>query len=112
MSPQLRAAATKPLILSILTRRDPSYGYEIIQIVRQLSGGALEWKDGMLYPVLHRMERDGLIQSRWKLSDGSRPRKYYTIKPAGRAALESEKASWLDLHETLLKAWNLEVRLT
>jgi len=65
----------------IRTRRDQSYGYEIIQIVRQLSGG-------------------------------SRPRKYYTIKPAGRAALESEKARWLDLHETLLKAWNLEVRLT
>lgn len=112
ISPQLRAAATKPLILSILARRDRSYGYEIIQIVRRLSGGSLEWKDGMLYPVLHRMERDGLIQSRWRLSDSSRPRKYYTIKPEGRSALKSEKAHWLELHATLQKVWNLEVSLT
>jgi PadR family transcriptional regulator, regulatory protein PadR len=52
----LVAASSTPLVLAILAEGD-SYGYAILQRVRELSGGELEWTDGMLYPVLHRLER-------------------------------------------------------
>jgi len=75
----IHAATNKALILSILTGRKESYGYEIIQLVERLSNGAFQWKDGMLYPVLHRMEKDGLILSRWDRAENGRKRKYYTL---------------------------------
>jgi DNA-binding PadR family transcriptional regulator len=59
ISKALIAASTKPLILSILLNGE-NYGYQIIQSVKRISGGQLEWSDGMLYPVLHRLEKDGL----------------------------------------------------
>jgi len=65
ISRELVAASSKPLVLSVLAKRE-SYGYDIIRQVKELSGGQLEWADGMLYPVLHRLERDGLIKSFWK----------------------------------------------
>jgi PadR family transcriptional regulator PadR len=93
VSKQLMAASTRPIILAILVR-DEDYGYDIIQKVRGVSAGRLEWTDGMLYPVLQRMEMDGLIASQWRSSDGGRPRRYYRITGAGRAELESELAGW------------------
>ena len=67
ISKTLIAASTKPIILSILISGE-DYGYQIIKQVREISGGALEWSDNMLYPVLRRMEKDGLLVSRWKIS--------------------------------------------
>src|SRR5580700_10725467 len=93
------AASAKPLLLSILAERE-SYGYEIIQKVRELSGGEIEWSDGMLYPVLHRMERDGLIESEWKEADSGRQRKYYFISSSGRNVLKNERQQWLTVHNT------------
>ena len=104
ISKTLIAASTKPFILSILVKGE-NYGYQIIQNVKQISGGKLEWSDGMLYPVLHRLEKDGLIQSQWRLSDGSRPRKYYCITDRGREELEVDKQQWLSVHEALSKLW-------
>lgn len=101
----LMAASTKPLILSILNEGE-NYGYRIIQRVRELSGGQLEWSDGMLYPVLHRLEKDDLIQSSWKLSDEGRMRKYYRITYLGLAELENEKAQWNEVNATLSRMWN------
>ena len=101
------AASSKPLLLSILAGGE-SYGYEIIQKVRELSGGQIEWSDGMLYPVLHRLERDGLIDSEWKESDTGRQRKYYSLNSAGRKALKSERQQWLTVHNTLGKLWNIQ----
>jgi DNA-binding PadR family transcriptional regulator len=98
------AASTKPLILTIL-KRGESYGYQIIQDVKEFSGGSLEWSDGMLYPVLHKMEKDGMIQSRWEVSDEGRRRKYYSITDAGRKELNSAKQQWLNVHEVLKKLW-------
>ena len=69
LTKDLVAASSKPLLLSILAGGE-SYGYEIIQKVRELSGGRIEWSDGMLYPVLHRLERDGLIESDIKSAEG------------------------------------------
>lgn len=106
--PPLVAASTKSLILAILSSREKSYGYEIIQLVRELSGGHLEWSDGMLYPVLHRLEREGLIESWWGRAENGRRRKYYRLRREGARVLEEEKAQWMQVHQTLVKAWNLK----
>ncbi|MBT5874757.1 MAG: helix-turn-helix transcriptional regulator [Candidatus Latescibacteria bacterium] len=104
ISKTLVAASTRPIILSILFSGE-NYGYEIIQRVKGISGGTMEWSDGMLYPVLHRLEREGLIVSQWKVSDGTRPRKYYTITDTGRTELAAERKQWLNVHEAMLKLW-------
>lgn len=96
------AASTRPIILAILSRGE-DYGYSIIQKVKEISGGHLQWTDGMLYPVLQRMEMDTLIQSQWKLSDGSRPRRYYTITEKGREELESELVNWRSVWQALVR---------
>src|SRR5580698_727459 len=75
---ELVAASTEPLILSLLSKGE-SYGYAIIQEVRKRSGDQIQWTDGMLYPVLHRMERNGLIKSRWMKLENGRKRKYYSL---------------------------------
>lgn len=104
----LIAASSKPMVLSILSDGE-SYGYEIIQKVRELSGGSMEWSEGMLYPVLHRLERDGLIESEWKASGaGGRERKYYFLSRTGRTALKMERQQWLSVHNTLCKLWNIQ----
>jgi len=104
ISKALVAASTKPMIFSILTGGE-NYGYQIIQKVKELSGGKLEWSDGMLYPVLHRLEKDGFIRSKWKMSNGGRLRKYYMLTEKGREELEKERKQWLSVHEALSKLW-------
>jgi PadR family transcriptional regulator, regulatory protein PadR len=100
----LVAASATPLVLSILAKGH-SYGYAIIQDVRELSGGALEWSEGMLYPVLHRMEDQGLIESFEERGDNNRIRKYYRLRPDGRRALAEERRQWDVVHAALTKAW-------
>ncbi|MEM9882709.1 MAG: helix-turn-helix transcriptional regulator [Planctomycetota bacterium] len=102
----LVAASSRPLVLSILERGE-SYGYAIIQEVKALSGGELEWTDGMLYPVLHRLEREGLIKSRWGQSDTGRKRKYYRLSRDGGKALQAEKQQWVNVHNTLAQLWGV-----
>jgi len=104
ISKALVAASTKPMILSILMSGE-NYGYQIIQKVKDLSGGKLEWSDGMLYPVLHRLEKDEFIRSQWKISNGGRLRKYYMLTEKGREELEKERKQWLSVHEALSKLW-------
>ena len=100
ISKQLMAASTRPIILAILVRGE-DYGYSIIQKVKDISGGSLEWTDGMLYPVLQRMEMDGLISSQWKAAEGSRPRRYYRLTSSGRQELEAELSAWRNVWEAL-----------
>jgi len=94
------AASATPLILSILSHGD-SYGYAIIQRVRELSGGEMEWSDGMLYPILHRLEKKGLIESYWGRADTGRRRKYYRLRAAGLAELDDQRQKWDTLHKML-----------
>jgi DNA-binding PadR family transcriptional regulator len=101
---ELVAASTEPLILSILSQGE-SYGYALIQEVKSLSGDKIEWTDGMLYPVLHRMERDGWISARWGLAENGRKRKYYSIKKEGRQALEEKREQWTLLSSVLRGLW-------
>jgi PadR family transcriptional regulator PadR len=102
----LVAASAAPLILSILAESE-SYGYAIIQRVRDVSSGEIAWSDGMLYPVLHRLEEQGLIQARWRTAESGRQRKYYALKRDGKAALEEQKQQWLLVHQTLARLWGL-----
>jgi DNA-binding PadR family transcriptional regulator len=82
-----------------------NYGYQIIKRTKQVSGGELHWSDGMLYPVLQRLEKEGLITSQWKLSQEGRHRKYYQITGLGIEELESEQRQWLKVHQALIKLW-------
>lgn len=104
ISKALIAASTKPLLLSVL-KDGESYGYQIIKKMKILSGGRLEWSFGMLYPVLHRLEKDGFIDSQWKPSPEGRLRKYYRLTSAGTRELESEKAQWLAVHSVFAGFW-------
>src|SRR5688572_20264424 len=102
----LVAATSTPLVLAILAEGD-SYGYAILKRVRELSGGELEWTDGMLYPVLHRLERSGLIKSRWEKTDSGRQRKYYRVTETGREQLADERRQWRTVDDTLRKVWSV-----
>ena len=104
ISKALVAASTKPLLLSILLDGE-TYGYRIIKQMKILSGGHLEWSFGMLYPVLHRLEKDGFIASIWKASENRRLRKYYQITDAGRSELEREKLQWLTVNKVFARLW-------
>jgi PadR family transcriptional regulator PadR len=105
ISKDLTAASSSALILSILDESD-SYGYQIIQSVRTLSKDKIEWTDGMLYPVLHRLEARRLISSYWKKAASGRRRKYYRISDEGRKALAEEKDQWDTVDSTLRKLWS------
>jgi len=100
----LVAASAIPMVLSILSD-GPNYGYAIIKRVHQISGGQLEWTDGMLYPVLHRLESQGLIKSKWDVSTQGRRRKYYQIKKQGVDKLKSQKAQWEVVYLALNQLW-------
>lgn len=99
-SKEFIAAAATPLILAILRQGD-SYGYAIIQRVRELSGGEMEWSDGMLYPILHRLEKKGLIESYWQRAETGRRRKYYHLRTAGAAELNEHRQTWQLLQHML-----------
>ena len=100
----LMAASSTPIVLAILAEGD-SYGYAILQRVRELSQGRMEWTDGMLYPVLHRLERLGHVEARWQVAESGRRRKYYRITPGGRARLVEERRQWQAVDATLRGIW-------
>jgi DNA-binding PadR family transcriptional regulator len=100
----LVAASATPLLLAILAK-GPSYGYAIIQEVRALSGGELEWSEGMLYPVLHRLEDHGWIESYEERGETGRKRRYYRLRPEGRRALTEERRQWRVVNTALAKVW-------
>ncbi|HEX7103127.1 MAG TPA: PadR family transcriptional regulator [Nitrolancea sp.] len=100
----LIAASSTPIVLAILSEQD-SYGYAILQRVRELSGGRMEWTDGMLYPVLHRLERLGYIEARWEVAESGRRRKYYRITTQGQSRLAEERRQWQAVDATLREIW-------
>ena len=96
----LVAASATPLVLSILSEGE-SYGYAIIKRVDELSGGELQWTDGMLYPVLHRLERNGYVRSSWGKSETGRRRKYYRLTDSGSKELASQRRQWQVVNSAL-----------
>jgi DNA-binding PadR family transcriptional regulator len=106
----LVAASTKPIILSILSH-GKSYGYQIIKNIEQLSNGELAWTDAMLYPVLHRMEKEGLIKSEWMILENGRKRKYYFLTPQGRKERDVTKKQWINVNSALTALWGVNPKL-
>ena len=100
----LIAASSTPIVLAILAEAD-SYGYAILSRVREESRGRIEWTDGMLYPVLHRLERLGHVKARWRIAESGRKRKYYRITASGRAQLAADREQWQVVDSTLRGIW-------
>lgn len=94
-----------PLVLAILEEGD-SYGYAILKRIDELSAGKMEWTDGMLYPLLHRLDRLGYVEARWDSPAGGRRRRYYRITPAGRKALSEQRRQWEVVSGALQNAWH------
>jgi len=111
LSEELVTASTVPIVLSILTEGE-NYGYTLIQRVRDLSAGKIEWTEGMLYPVLHWMEKEQLIECEWRDAENGRKRKYYRLCKKGTNALRQEREQWLTVHATLTKLWQPQSSLT
>lgn len=103
-SKELVAASSRPMVLSILAGGD-SYGYAILQQVTLLSNGRVQWSEGMLYPVLRRLENDGLIEGDWRIVGSGRPRRYYRLTSKGQRQLKEDRAGWLTMFRTLNLSW-------
>ncbi|MFZ0013804.1 MAG: PadR family transcriptional regulator [Acidimicrobiia bacterium] len=101
---ELVAASATPLVLAILTEGE-SYGYAILKRVRDLSDGELEWTDGMVYPLLHRLHRLGYVTTDWRVPPEGRRRRYYSITTDGRAALAEHRRQWAAVTRALGGVW-------
>lgn len=100
----LVAASATPLVLGILADGE-SYGYAILQSVAAMSRGRIDWTDGMLYPLLHRLERLGHVTSSWTTSEQGRRRKQYALTDIGRQALAERREQWMVVSQALDKIW-------
>ena len=100
----LVAASATPLVLAILAEGE-SYGYAILKRVRELSGGELEWTDGMLYPLLHRLRRLGYVTTEWRAPLEGRRRRYYSLTDDGRAALAEQQRQWEAVTRAMGDVW-------
>jgi PadR family transcriptional regulator len=92
-SPDLTRSMAQPIVLRLLHER-PMYGYEIIKVVNERTNGAFEWKEGTLYPCLHRLESAGLIKSKWEQAPSGKQRKYYSLSRKGTALLKEKASEW------------------
>lgn len=100
----LVAASATALVLAILAEGE-SYGYAILKRVRELSDGELEWTDGMLYPLLHRLSRLGYVTTEWRTPPEGRRRRYYAMTGDGRAALAEQQRQWVTVTRALGDVW-------
>lgn len=100
----LVAASATPLVLGILAEGE-SYGYAILKRVNDLSEGRMTWADGMLYPLLHRLERLGYVRATWRVADSGRRRRLYAITDAGLAALAERRDQWAVVMAALDRVW-------
>ena len=105
LSKDFVAASAVPLLLAILARSE-SYGYEIIRQIKESSGGRLSWSEGMLYPVLNKLEQKGIITAVWRKGDNGRERKYYLLTPEGQQLLAAERQNWALVSQILQELWH------
>ena len=102
------ASSLAPLVLIIL-RRQESYGYQIIQELRDKSDGQLTVAEGTLYPVLKKMEGKEWIQGIWKKADSGRERRYYQLTDKGKKELEQQYSQLNFINELIDKLWKLPI---
>ncbi len=100
----LVAASATPMVLGILAGQE-SYGYAILKRINELSRGQLDWTEGLLYPLLHRLERLGYVESNWQSVTGERRRKYYRITKAGLDELAEQRRQWDTVVDALKGIW-------
>ena len=100
----LVAASATPMVLGILAEGE-SYGYAILRRINELSGGELDWTEGLLYPLLHRLERLGHVESSWHSVTGERRRKYYRVTERGLAELAEQRRQWDTVVDALKEIW-------
>lgn len=93
MNSDLMRGVVDSIVLKLVSKK-AMYGYEIIKVVNQETNNAFEWKEGTLYPCLHRLENDGLITSEWITEGSARPRKYYSITKKGVGVMEEKVDEW------------------
>ena len=98
----LRTGSTAVMVLRLLAEQ-PMYGYQIVKELQTRSEGYFNLEQGTLYPALHRLEKDGLVESRWDVVEDGPSRKYYYITSAGRSELEQSAQQWSDFSRNLLK---------
>lgn len=92
---------SRALLLLHLLREQPMYGFELAERLRAETGGALDFKEGTLYPALHRLEEEGMVESFWQASPAGLKRRYYRLTPTGAAALAERRAQWIRLPEAV-----------
>ena len=102
----LVAASATPMILAILSR-EATYGYAIIRKVLEISDHQIDWTEGMLYPVLHRLESSGLITSSWNHAENGRRRKYYAITTEGTREFNQLLTQW-DIVQRALQSLRIQ----
>ena len=98
----LRTGSTAVMILRLLVEK-PMYGYQIVKELQTRSEGYFNLEQGTLYPALHRLEKDSLVESRWEVVEDGPSRKYYHITDTGKAELEKSVRQWSDFSRNLLK---------
>lgn len=104
ISKELVGASAMAIILSVLQNTD-SYGYELLQRIKEFTNGKVVWQEASMYPLLKKMENEGLIKSYWKMNENERPRKYYTLLDGGRKQLEYNKQEWQRLNGVFEGLW-------
>ena len=109
MMTDLRRGSTQVLVLSLLAE-EPMYGYQIAKELERRSEGYFDFKEGTLYPLLHRMEKEGLVRGEWQVVEKGPSRKYYAITPEGRKVLEKSAAEWTIFSQRLLKILGQEAK--
>jgi PadR family transcriptional regulator PadR len=98
----MRTGSTAVMVLRLLVEK-PMYGYQIVKELQSRSEGYFDLEQGTLYPALHRLEKDGLVDSRWEVVEEGPSRKYYFITDVGRTELEKSAQQWSDFSRHLLK---------
>lgn len=104
LTKDLMAASSIPMLLTII-KKEESYGYEIIQKIKDISENTIVWQEGSLYPVLKKMEKNELLRSRWSQTITGKKRKYYSITMKGANTLKMHKNQWLNVNEILNTMW-------
>lgn len=90
----LMKGSTKMLILNLLSTGD-MYGYQMVKELEARSDNTFTLKEGTMYPILHTLESDGMVEAYWDESESGRRRKYYQITSSGRNLLEEKKKEWV-----------------
>lgn len=107
MDPEWKKGSAELLVLSLLEDQ-PRHGYDISKSIQVRSGGALSFHVTSLYPLLHRLEKQGWIEGRWVEKADQRRRRYYSLTPEGARQLRSKQQSWKDFVATISRVTGIE----